>query len=102
MSWKSRLKSIGAFTVKYVITLGAGALIDRYVTNKTVKQLLNAAVHQATVAPTLQGAIDKYIKEQGPTFDQEMAKMQDQLGSLLRRNASLSQQAAAARDRAGK
>lgn len=100
MSWKSKLwsatKTVGIFAAKALVVPW---LVNKYVTNKTVKDLLNAAVKQAPVTPSLQKSLDKYVKEQGPQFDEEMAKMQDQLGSLLRRNATLSQQAADARAR---
>lgn len=93
MSWKSKLKSVGVFAVKYVLTAGLGAVADRYVSKRAagiVKDILGATASQKALPHGFQQAIDEFVKAQvRPAFDAEMAEMRETIGTLLKDNDAL-------------
>jgi hypothetical protein len=102
MSWKSKLKSAGIFALKYVVTLGLGALIDKKLKGKAAEIAKGAvtAVITGNIDPRnqLQLAIDQQLKRHVATT---LAERTSDLRDLFekRAEAGLSEQAAQARER---
>lgn len=91
MSVKSKAKTVGAWLLRYGLTLGVGALVDRYVkgaAGRVIKDLVAASTgldpNPKKLTRGLQAELDKLVADKVlPTFQQEMNAMRADLEARL-------------------